>query len=282
MIAIDMDGTLLSSRGEISLANKKAIQQAQQKGVLVAIATGRSYEGAMRVLQPAGIICPVIHLNGARICSEEGVLLQSIHLDRQVALQIHQAFQEAEIYHELYTDEGIFSNRDGHNHLKVEMDKLQSANPSIQPEMLQMAAKKQFQQAEVTERKHLEDVIVDSSFHIYKMLAFSMIAEKLAEARTKVSGLEGIVLTASAGNNIEINHREAQKGIALERLAQQHRIPAGQTMAIGDNRNDLSMLKIAGVSVAMGNADQEVREVCDYVTQTNDEDGVAKAIEKFI
>lgn len=282
LIAIDMDGTLLNEKGEVSLANAQAIRSAQKQGVHVVIATGRSYNGALGVLQPAEIDCPIIHLNGACTRSLDGELLRSVRLDNKTAHMIHQAFQETGIYHELYTDDGIFANRDGYNHLKVEMDLWKSANPAIQPEMMQMMVKKQFRQAQVRDHMFLEDVIAEPSYQIYKILAFSMMHEKLEQAHSKVAGLDNIVITSSANNNIEINHLEAQKGKALAELASRWDIPLAETMAIGDNRNDLSMLQMAGIGVAMGNAEQEIKDLCDFVTRPNDEDGVAFAIQKFV
>lgn len=84
--------------------------------------------------------------------------------------------------------------------------------------------------------------------------------EKLAEAREKAKSVAGVCVTSSNGQNIEINHPEAQKGIAVEFFARLHGIPMERVMVLGDQFNDLSMMKRAGVSVAMGNAEEEVKK----------------------
>ncbi|EOH90643.1 cof-like hydrolase [Enterococcus asini ATCC 700915] len=93
-----------------------------------------------------------------------------------------------------------------------------------------------------------------------------------------MEGFRELSITSSGANNIEINHRDAQKGIAVAHLAHERNIPLEQIMTIGDNLNDISMIQMAGVSFAMGNAALEVKEYAKYVTDTNIEDGVGKAI----
>jgi Cof subfamily protein (haloacid dehalogenase superfamily) len=194
-----------------------------------------------------------------------------------LARQLHQIFQEIGIYHEIYTERGIYANRDGVNHLKVEMDLIQSANPTVQPELLKFVASKQFRTSRVRDA-HFEDVLEQAETRIYKVLAFSMVEDKLRKARQRAKSLEGLVVTSSAENNIEINHPDAQKGSAVSFYAEYVGIPLSEVMVIGDNYNDLSMMKVAGVSVAMGNAEEPIKRECRYVTKTNNEHGVAYAI----
>lgn len=280
-IAIDMDGTLLNRRGEISEENRAAIEEARNKGIVVSIATGRSYLGAKRLLDQVGLNLPLIHLNGAVIRSEEDEVLKEVCLDRDVVRDLHETLEKLGIYHELYTSEGIFANRNGYNHLKVEMDKLKTAAPEIAPELLEERAKKQFRTAEVKQR-HLEDFLEASDVKIYKLLAFTWTESKLEEARRLSKQVPDIAVTSSANHNIEINHIEAQKGCAVRWLAERLSIPLEKVMAIGDNLNDLSMMKVAGFPVAMGNAEPELKNFCRFVTRSHDENGVAHAIRTYI
>ena len=89
-------------------------------------------------------------------------------------------------------------------------------------------------------------------------------------------------MTSSGQNNIEVNHKNAQKGIAVAHVAHERGIPLEDVMTIGDNFNDVSMLQTAGVSFAMGNAEIEVKEYAKYITDTNLEAGVGKAILRAI
>ena len=94
--------------------------------------------------------------------------------------------------------------------------------------------------------------------------------------------LSDLVITTAIGNNLEINCKEAVKGNALMKLADHLGLSPESLMACGDNLNDITMLKAAGLGVAMGNAKDEVKAIANYVTDDNNHDGVAKAIRKFV
>lgn len=104
----------------------------------------------------------------------------------------------------------------------------------------------------------------------------------LAEALAEINQLPGIHITRSAENNFEIMPEGVNKGLALQELTQVMGITMDEVMAIGDSDNDSDMLRIAGMPVVMGNGDEAVKKLAKYVTDTNDNDGVAKAIYKFI
>src|SRR5690625_2376428 len=91
-----------------------------------------------------------------------------------------------------------------------------------------------------------------------------------------------ISITSSGAINIEFNHVDAQKGLALETLAKGMGIDMQDVMTLGDNFNDASMLQMAGRGVAMGNAEPEIKAMCDYTTKANDEHGVAVAIDEML
>ncbi|TFI48073.1 HAD-IIB family hydrolase, partial [Diaphorobacter sp. DS2] len=113
---------------------------------------------------------------------------------------------------------------------------------------------------------------------IYKLLAFSFEPDFLVSAKEDLLKLEGMAVSSSGDENLELTSVNAQKGIALEAFVKEKGISLLETMAIGDNYNDLSMFKRAGRSVAMGNADDIIKAQCDVVTSANEESGVAKAI----
>jgi Cof subfamily protein (haloacid dehalogenase superfamily) len=123
------------------------------------------------------------------------------------------------------------------------------------------------------------DIFHDPSVVFYKVLAFHKDETGLRkigkEMETKSPDIK---VTSSGYRNIEINHEQAQKGLVLEQYVKAHGFSMEQTMAIGDNLNDISMLERAGYPFAMGNADKEVLALCRHRTARNDEDGVAKAI----
>ena len=103
-----------------------------------------------------------------------------------------------------------------------------------------------------------------------------------AEAIERLRKIPDIEITSALGNNLEVNAVGADKGLGLLKLGEILGIKREEIMACGDGTNDSSMLIAAGLGVAMGNAQDCVKEIADYITDTNDEDGVAKAIEKFV
>lgn len=111
-----------------------------------------------------------------------------------------------------------------------------------------------------------------------KILAFASDLEKIDRAKAEISESQSLAVSSSSRGNIEITHSDAQKGIALEAIAEQLKIPMSDVMAIGDNLNDISMLEKAGYAVAMENGAPEVKEMADYITDTNENSGVGKAI----
>lgn len=102
------------------------------------------------------------------------------------------------------------------------------------------------------------------------------------ELTSYLSGIPSIVTTSSGPLNLEVMDQNGNKGNALKRMAEYYGIPLENTVAIGDNFNDIPMLQIAGLSIAMGNADPLVKEICDIVTHSNVENGVAYAIHQYI
>ena len=118
---------------------------------------------------------------------------------------------------------------------------------------------------------------------IGKIVVFSTEGQKvLGPLREELSQNDNLVVTSSGARNIEINHVNAQKGVALQAYADSLNIPMDNVMAIGDNNNDVSMLKAAGISYAMGKGSDEVKLLAKHVTAPNTEDGAGIAIEEVL
>jgi Cof subfamily protein (haloacid dehalogenase superfamily) len=140
------------------------------------------------------------------------------------------------------------------------------------------AAEDRFNKGLVHKVDSYDSLFNNDEHQIYKLLAFSFEPERLARAKEDLKKLEGLVVSSSGEENLELTSKDAQKGVALEAFTKGKGIMLQETMAIGDNYNDLSMFKRAGRAVAMGNADEIIKAQCDVVTLTNEESGVAKAI----
>jgi Cof subfamily protein (haloacid dehalogenase superfamily) len=277
-IASDMDGTLINSRQTISEANREAILKAQQEGIQVVIATGRSYEEARYVLQEAGIHTPIICVNGAEVRDQNGTVVHVHSLDKKDAQEIMNILKEIDIYFELYTNKGTFTENYEIG-LQTVIDIFTTTNPPMPEEFVRQMAKERLEKGFIREIGSYSDIMSDNEIHIYKFLVFSADKEKLQLAHQRLQPISSIAISSSGSENLEITDQKAQKGVALKKFVEQQGIALEETMAIGDNYNDVSMFNIVGYPVAMGNALDDIKKQCRYETATNDEDGVAKAIE---
>ncbi|MDQ0244941.1 Cof subfamily protein (haloacid dehalogenase superfamily) [Bacillus fengqiuensis] len=282
-IASDMDGTLVNTRHTISEENAEAIRAAQSKGVEVVVATGRSYEEAHFVLEEADISCPIICVNGAEVRSAEGEKIYSIPMDSHDAKNIASLLKSLDIYFEVYTNRGTYSE-DYEKALSVILDIFMSANEKQDYEKALEGAKERFEKGRVHLIESYASLLEDEEIEIYKLLAFSFDGQRLAKAEEKLQENGQIAVSSSGFENLEITHIDAQKGIALSNFVEKKGISLSETMAVGDSYNDISMFKVVGKAVAMGNAPEEIQQMCHMVTATNheNENGVAKAIMQAI
>lgn len=281
LIAIDMDGTLVNKQLKVTKENSKVISQAVNDGHHVVIATGRSYDEARHTLEDAELHLPLICVNGAEIRSAEWEILSSTPLEFSQYEEIKSILDKEEIYYELYTSKGTYTdNRE--KAYEVMKDIVITSNPEATDDDVQKAALRRFRLGLVSVVGDFEKLLDQKDIEVYKFLAFSSDTEKLKRAFQHLQAVEDLAVSSSADNNLEITNSEAQKGVALKRFAEIKGIPLENTMAIGDNYNDVSMLEIAGFPVAMGNAVDEIKNMAAFVTKENDESGVAFAIQRFL
>jgi Cof subfamily protein (haloacid dehalogenase superfamily) len=276
LIALDMDGTLLNSYGQISARNQEAIIRAQRNGHLVAIATGRAYKDAYQPLQRVGLFCPIISLNGAMMTLAYGTIIDHIPLDKQKLIPVLEwVRKQHDLYCEIYTENAVYVGLHNREHLEAFADRVDDKD-------LKKIVQKQFQQARVTYVNDISEVWSQKDVAFYKVLVFSLNKDLLKAASLKFAEISNVNVTSSHPNNIEINHKLATKGRALTKLASYYHIDMRNTVVFGDSYNDLSMFAVAGYRVAMGNAAPEVKEHSDFITATNDEDGVALVLEGLV
>jgi Cof subfamily protein (haloacid dehalogenase superfamily) len=280
-IATDMDGTLLTATQEITAENREAILKAKEQGIEVVVATGRSYQEARFVLEESGLKLPMICVNGAEARSEEGEIVASNPLDKDKARQAALRLVENGVYFEIYTNQGTFTE-DEDKAISIIVDIFSTANPEVPIEKIAEAAEERMHKGLITKIDQYDHLFEEDEYEIYKLLAFSLDDDKLAGAREGLAEIAGLAVSSSGRENIEITSQDAQKGIALEKFVQSRGISLDETMALGDNFNDVSMLEKVGKPVAMGNAAEEIKVLCGEVTVTNEESGVGKAIKKVL
>ncbi|MBO0428506.1 HAD family phosphatase [Vagococcus fluvialis] len=282
MIASDMDGTLLSSHLAISETNKEAVLEAQAQGIEFMVATGRAYSEAKPALDDAGIKCCMITGNGAQIFDENGEAIVTFSIDKKTTKEIMTTLREKNLYFELMTTNGVYAESQPQ---RVENFATLLANqvPHLTFKMAIAMASTHLNMLPVHYINNYDELLVDDSVEILKVIAFSDEGPKLLRPIADELEANGpLYVTASFPNNIEINHKDAQKGNAVKLMAEKRGIELEDVMTIGDNFNDVSMLKVAGVSFAMGNAEEDVKKIAKYEADTNMNHGVGKAILRAI
>jgi Cof subfamily protein (haloacid dehalogenase superfamily) len=278
LIAIDMDGTMLSPDHSISERNIKAVQQAQAKGIEVLIATGRSFPEADDPVTSAGLELGFICLNGAEVRDQSKNVVSATHLLKDDVTRAITVLESEEIHHELFIDDIIYTT-DVNQQINMFVQFARSIGQSPDVEAIREEIMERARQGFIREIDSYDEIIQEHGNVINKVFGTTSDLIALANAREALNTIPGLSVTASGERNIEINSINAQKGIALEEYAKRKGISMENVMAIGDSYNDLSMLKKAGRSVAMENAPADIKAICSHTTATNEHDGVALAIE---
>jgi len=280
LLALDLDGTLLNSRGEVTPGTREALARTREKGVKIAVVTGRRFRDARPLALELGVDVPVIAHNGALTRHA-----QTLELVAMIPLPVSAAREALRIGREMNADLLVSDEHNGRGILVYDHS---SRNNAALLRYVAWAKRVHGdkQQDTVIEVPLLEEYLDHDPVHV----AFSGYCEPMAELelvlRQQMSDQVKIFRTVYPELNftlLDLVHPEVSKGVGVAAAANDLRINRTDVMAIGDNFNDLEMLRFAGVGVVMGNADPELRNLPGlYTTASNDEDGVAEAIERFI
>lgn len=282
LIASDMDGTLLGNKMEVLQENIDAIKVAEEHGVKFMVATGRGYTEAKPALDDAGITCPMITVNGAQAFDEQGQELFTISIDKKHAQTLLDLLKQHNVYFEIATDQGVYSDNP-HKRIENAAQMLAGKLPHLTFKMAIAMASAHLELLDVNYVDHYQELIDRTDLSILKFIVFEEQGPIILDPlRKKVEKVPNVVVTSSFPNNIEINHVDAQKGVAVKRFAESLNIPMSKVMTIGDNFNDVSMLEMADVSFAMGNAEEGVKRIARYETANHELGGVGKAILRAI
>ena len=281
LIAIDMDGTILSPDHSISTKNKQAILAAQSNGIEVVIATGRSFSEAFGPVRSGGLNLPYICLNGAEIRDEFGELISATHIVENDIKKITSILDAHTIDYQLFIDTLIYTKS-----IKDQIDTFiqlaEAANQIPAVDKIRQEVMDRVEQGSIRQVDSYNELINQRGSEIYKVFGTSYNRLNLDNARKALQLLPGLAISSSGAGNLEITNINAQKGIAVEKYAKSKGISMANVMVIGDNYNDLSMMERAGHSVAMGNAPAEIKAACTEITTTNEHDGVGLAIEAIL
>jgi hypothetical protein len=281
LLALDLDGTLLNSRGKISEQNLQAIRRAEEKGVLVTIATGRRFRDARPVGLEAELNAPLITHNGALT-----KYAQTLETVNAAILNQLEAREVLRVGRKFCADAMVSCDPRGKGLLLY--DNVSESNVPLQ-KYIAWSRRLHGDEAEEAIRhvSSLEDVLPSVEIvHISFSGSCASMVELQAALESELGDAVKVLATVYSAQNftlLDILHAEASKGSGLKKFAESRHIKPEEIMVVGDNFNDLEMLEFAGLPVVMGNATPELLENPKYeATLSNDESGVALAIERFI
>ncbi|MCO7176193.1 Cof-type HAD-IIB family hydrolase [Sporolactobacillus kofuensis] len=276
LVAIDVDGTLLNSNGEISSENITAMKKVVANHHIVSIATGRTCFDVRHLLK-GRISIPIISTNGAAIYDESDRLLSAAPIDFDTVREIIECLLEAHMYIEIATTNQILATRNGRNLFDLELKRLKEDVPSCDERKLWKMSQSQFSQFGWAPVDDFHKVLT-ADLPVYKISTFSFNKEKLKQFRVHFADHPKVDYTASSSNMIEFIHKNTNKGTGVLQLAEKYQIKPEDIVTIGDSYNDFSMFHRAGTKIAMGNAVSELKEISSLITETNDNNGVAYAL----
>lgn len=259
LIALDLDDTLLLPDRTISEQSIKALAQVRRRGIMVVLATGRMFRAAVPFARELALDLPLIAYQGALIkTTETGDVLRSLELSSSQCYPVLEFLAEKGIHANLYIDDELYVG---------EMNEAAAryvAFSQVPVHVVGELASFKFEHA-------TKIVAVDDAAHLHDNI----------EPRAKALFGGSLTINTSRPHFLEFGHLEATKSSALAFLGKHLGIHPQEMLAVGDGANDLDMIEYVGVGVAMGNADARLKAVADYITTSNVEEGVAKAIEHF-
>ena len=261
LIALDVDGTIMDRNFNISGQVKSAIKKAADKGIYVLIATGRMYSATVPVGKFLGLKTPLIVYQGSLVQEfyRSNKILMHHTVPSDISLQIIKDLREYGVQINVYLDDNLY--------VENKSDILD-----------EYASKRNIPLYKVDNFENI------GKFEPTKILGLDydkdLINKVRNELKEKYKGL--INITKSTPNFCEFVNNKCSKANSILFLAEKWGIDRSQVMAIGDQENDREMLDIAKIGVAMGNGDKELQEMADYITDSVDNNGAARAIEKFV
>ena len=277
IIALDLDGTLLDSEKRLSEVNRDALQRAAAKGVLIVPTTGRFFGMMPPAVRDLPFVRYAITINGAQVYDREtDVAIVRDEIPLETALGVMEVLDRYDVIYDCY--------RQNWGWMTAALQE-KAADYATNEHYLKMV--REFRKPVPELKQHLRETTADGD--VQKVMLFATNRERstaidcLRKLSDEISArFPELKVTASTWNNIELNIRTAHKGNALRRFAEHLGLTLDNCMAFGDGMNDFTMVEAAGLGVAMANAEPEVKRVAKWIAPSNDEDGVAKGIEKWV
>ena len=268
MIGLDLDGTLLTDKKELTVRTREVLAKAIRIGIVVLVATGRPWMGVPEELREFPGMNYALTSNGARIIDTRTGNVIEEHL-----LSVKSAKKALEICRKYDTLQEVYFDGQGYAPAeKMEFVERYHKNPN----MWEYMRKTRIPVDDIFELVDRENRGLDKT-----QALFADMSER-KRAWEELARHEDLELVGSLRYNIEVNAAGVNKGTGLVNLGSRLGIKREEIMALGDGDNDTVMLKEVGFGVAMANGEPQVKEAADYITLSNEEDGVAQAIERFV
>lgn len=264
LIVSDLDGTLLRDDHTLSEYTKAVIHRVSEQGVDFMLATGRIFGGARQYAKELKLNTPILACNGALIKEAAGKLLYGKPMTDETLGKVFRLLTDQNYYFHCYGEESFYTKKFGNS-----LSAFYSFNNNLPED-------ERFPMVEI------EPMELLGKDTIYKVLARCKGEEERKALYRDLTEISGTSVTVSWHNTFDICADEVSKASAIQRYADKYGIRQSEILCFGDNYNDMDMLQYAGVGVAVENGVKELKEAADYVTASNNEDGVAKAIEKFV
>jgi len=273
LLALDLDGTLYTSDNRITKNTRKIIKQAREKGLLVTLATGRNYPSARLVAKHLKLELPIITNDGAYIINHlENKPLFEKRIENEIIIEIVEVLLQYNLNFMILHESSSFGN---FNYLGWKMF-VRFFN--IHSFKTLLAEKSRYRR--ISNNKIIEHIKNNKTkpFKIFVDGNHEQINEGRLELEEK---FKDKIRITNSGYGIEILPLDISKASGLEILTGQLGFDKKEVIAIGDSFNDLEMIDYVGLGIAMGNAPLEIQNKAKFVTKTNDDDGVAHAIDEF-
>ncbi len=257
LVAVDLDDTLLNNEIKISEENKKVIQECREQGIYFTFATGRMFRAAVNFAKEINLDLPLITYQGALVKTIDEKEIHHHVIEKDIAADVIEFLRDYKMQLNVYMNDSLYveeMNEFGNNYVNLSR---------VEHKITR------FPKGLVTNPTKILLAGEPSTLDIIQREAIEIYGNKLT-------------ITKSKDYFLEFGHEKSKKSIALKELAENLGVKREEILAIGDGMNDLDMLEFAGVGVAMENGAQQAKEVADYVTDSNDNHGVAKAIKKFV
>jgi Cof subfamily protein (haloacid dehalogenase superfamily) len=279
LVALDIDGTLLNAEGHITDRLKQAMAALMRQGIAFTLCTGRSLPLAHPYAEELGITLPLATCNGAEIRRLDGEILERRSLPLALAQRVYRILHRYDALYELYSaDRIVIERRTSH------LQRLIAYNRAVKhiDKAYETLLAEEMNQPYTFEVHNIAGWLERERASVEKFYVMEHRPNQLEALYEELRQLPEICVTTSHPTSLEINLVSASKGQALGAIAEAYGYSSNEVAAVGDGMNDVSMFQYAGVSIAMGNASDQVKQHAKFVTGSNKEEGLAAALEQWI